>query len=364
LRRLIPLALATLAVAGAGTAAAAGAASATTTGSAAITQAPWGDRALPSHVYSPYFESWDSTDGSLPQLSQESGAKYVVLAFLETDQPGSCTAYWNGDTSTPISATVAGSFGSQIAAIQRAGGQVVPSFGGYTADTTGTELADSCTSVDAIAKVYESLVTTYHITRIDLDVEADSVTNTAGIERRNEAIAQAEAWGRAHHKLIQFSYTLPTFPTGLPSAELGVLQNAQAEHARISVVNLLTFDYYFGTQQDMLADAEQAATALEGQLATLHPHASARALWDQVGITEMPGIDDYGADETFSTSQAPALEQWATAHGLGELSIWALQRDNGGCPGTKGASSCSGVAQPAWYFSHVFEPFSYLTAWH
>jgi hypothetical protein len=359
LRRLIPLALATLAVAGAGTAAVTGAASATTTSTAKAAHASWGARALPAHVYSPYFESWDSTDGSLAQLSHESGAKYVALAFLQTDQAGSCTTYWNGSTSTPISATVAGSFGADIAAIQRAGGQVIPSFGGYTADTTTTELADSCTSVASIAKVYESLVTTYHITRIDLDVEADSVNNTAGIERRNQAIAQAEAWGRVHHKLIQFVYTLPTFPTGLPAAELGVLQNAVAEHAKISVVNLEAFDYYFGTQQDMLANAEQAATALESQLATLYPHAPARALWEQVGITEMPGIDDFGADETFSTAQAPALEHWATAHGLGELSTWAVQRDNGSCPGTKGASSCSGVAQPTWYFNHVFEPFSY-----
>ena len=77
---------------------------------------------LPAHIYAPYFESWDSTDGGLAQLSQESGAKYVTLAFLETDQPGSCTAYWNGDTSTPISATAAGSFGVDIAAIQRQAG--------------------------------------------------------------------------------------------------------------------------------------------------------------------------------------------------------------------------------------------------
>ena len=359
MRRLVPLALAALAAAGAGTAAVTGAANAAT---ASPQHAPVAARPLPSHVYAPYFETWDSTDGSMAQLSQESGAKYLTLAFLQTDQAGSCTAYWNGDTSTPISATVAGSFGADIAAIQRAGGQVIPSFGGYTADTTNTELADSCTSVDAIAKVYESLVTTYHITRIDLDVEADSVTNTAGIQRRNEAIAEAEAWGRAHHKLIQFTYTLPTFPTGMPSAELGVLQDAVAEHAKISMVNFLTFDYYIGTQQDMLADTEQAATAVEGQLATLYPHASARALWDQIGVTEMPGIDDFGAAETFSTSQAPALASWAAAHGLGELSMWALQRDNGNCPGTKGAGACSGVAQPAWYFSHVFEPFSYLPA--
>ena len=54
------------------------------------------------------------------------------------------------------------------------------------------------------------------------------------------------------------------------------------------------------------------------------------------------------------------MEQWAASHGLGELSMWALQRDNGNCPGTQGAGSCSGVAQPTWYFSHVFDLFSYL----
>jgi hypothetical protein len=315
---------------------------------------------LPAHVYAPYFETYDTTDGGLAQLSAESGAHYLTLAFLETSQAGSCSAYWNGDTSTPISATATGSFGADIAAIQAHGGNVIPSFGGYTADTTGTELADSCTSVDAIAKVYESLVTTYHISRIDLDVEADSVTNTAGIVRRNQAIAEAEEWAARHHLRLSFSYTLPTFATGLPAAELGVLQNAIAEHAKIAVVNLLAFDYYYGTQQDMLTDAEQAATGAEAQLATLYPGLPAKKLWDRIGITEMPGIDDYGPDETFSTSQAPALEAWAVAHGIGELSIWALQRDNGNCPGTKGATDCSGVAQPTWYFSHTFEPFSYL----
>lgn len=316
--------------------------------------------ALPPHVYAPYFEAWDSTDGGLAQLSAASGAKYLTLAFLETDQSGSCNAYWNGSTATPVSATAAGSFGADIAAIQASGGNVIPSFGGYTADTTGTELADSCTSVDAIAKVYESLITTYHVPRIDLDIEQSSLANTAGITRRNQAIAETEAWAAQHGKQIQFSYTLPTFPTGLPSAELGVLQNAVAEGAKISTVNIMTFDYWYGTPQDMLTDAESAATALHGQLAGLYPGLSPRARWRMIGVTQMQGIDDFGTDETFTTAQAPAFAIWALSRGLGEISVWALQRDNGNCPGTKGASSCSGVAQPTWFYSHVFEPFSYL----
>jgi len=312
-------------------------------------------RPLPYQVFAPYFETYDTSAGSLAAQSEQSGAKFLSLAFLQTATAGSCVADWDGDPAQPIGAA---SFGSDIAAIQAHGGNVIPSFGGYTADTTNTEIADSCTSVPAIAGVFESLVTTYHVSRIDLDVEANSVTNTAGINRRNEAIAATEAWAAAHHQHIQFDYTLPTFPTGLPAAELAVLQNAVADGARISTVNLLTFDYYFGTQQDMLADTETAASGLFGQLQALYPDATAKQLWHMVGVTEMPGIDDFGAAETFSTADAAALLHWAERQGIGLLSFWALQRDNGSCPGTKGAGNCSGVVQPAWYFSHVFERFT------
>ncbi len=311
-------------------------------------------RPLPHQVFAPYYEMYD-TGTDLAALSQQSGARYLSLAFLETATAGSCTAYWDGDTTAPIAAS---SFGADIAAIQDRGGNVIPSFGGFTADTTTTDIADSCTSVPAIAAVYESLITTYHVPRIDLDVEADSLANTAGINRRNEAIAMTEEWAAAHHRRIQFSYTLPTFPTGLPAAELGVLQNAAADGARIAVVNLLTFDYFFGTQQDMVANTESAAAGLFTQLQTLYPAATDRQLWHMIGVTEMPGIDDFGPDETFSTADAVTILDWAQRQGIGMISFWALQRDNGGCTGTKGAGTCSGVSQPTWYFSHVFEHFT------
>ena len=311
-------------------------------------------RPLPNQVFAPYYEMYD-TSTDLATLSQQSGARYLSLAFLETAASGSCTAYWDGDTTEPIAPA---SYGADIAAIQAHGGNVIPSFGGYTADTTNTDIADSCTSVASIAQVYESLITTYNVPRIDLDVEADSLTNTAGINRRNEAIALTEAWAAAHHRQIQFSYTLPTFPTGLTASGLAVLQNAVADGARISTVNLLTFDYYLGTQQDMVADTESAAAGLFSQLQTLYPTAPAWQLWHMIGVTEMPGIDDFGTDETFSTANAVTILNWARHQGIGLISFWALQRDNGGCPGTKGASTCSGVTQPTWFFSHVFEHFT------
>ncbi|MGH3154016.1 MAG: hypothetical protein ACRDOB_25245, partial [Streptosporangiaceae bacterium] len=57
---------------------------------------------LPRHVLAPYYETYD-TSTDLAAQSRASGARFLSLAFLETAQAGSCTAYWNGDTTEPIS---------------------------------------------------------------------------------------------------------------------------------------------------------------------------------------------------------------------------------------------------------------------
>jgi hypothetical protein len=330
-------ALAMIGFAGAGPAAAAAAAAA----------------ALPPHVFAPYFEVYNGDDPVT--MSQESGAKYLTFAFIQTASAGSCTAYWNGDTSEPIASST---FGSDISAIQAAGGNVIPSFGGYTADTTDIDIADSCTSVASIAQVYENVITTYNIPRIDLDIEQNSLTDTAGINRRNEAVAEVEAWAAANGRSIQFSYTMPSTTTGMDSQDEAVIQNAIADGATVSVVNLMTFDYYIGTEQEMATDTETAGASLHSQLQSLYPSDSSAQLWDMVGITEMPGIDDYGTDETFTEADAATVLSWAQSKGINTLSFWALQRDNGGCPGTSGSDSCSGISQPTWYFSNTFEPFT------
>src|SRR5271154_6036569 len=72
--------------------------SATTSAHAATS---WGG-GLPQQLYAPYYESYD-TSTDMATLSQQSGARDLTLAFLETAQAGSCTAYWNGLTTQPIS---------------------------------------------------------------------------------------------------------------------------------------------------------------------------------------------------------------------------------------------------------------------
>jgi hypothetical protein len=322
-------------------------------GIAAVQPTPAGAATLPAHVFAPYFEAWTGEDPAT--LSQQSGAKYLTMAFIQAATKGSCTPYWNGDTGSPIASST---FGASISSIHAAGGDVIPSFGGYTADNTGTEIADSCTNVGQIAAAYEKVITTYGITRIDLDTEDNSLHNSGGIDRRNKAVKQVEDWAASTGRTVQFSYTLPTTTGGLGSDGLAVLQNAVSNGARIDVVNIMTFDYYDGATHEMANDTRSAANGLHGQLASLYPGKSSSALWNMVGVTEMIGIDDYGPAETFTTADAGTVERWAASTGINTLSFWALQRDNGGCPGTKGAGNCSGVSQDTWFFSHAFEPFT------
>jgi len=309
---------------------------------------------LPTHVYAPYFEAW--TTDSISTIAQQSGARYLTLAFIQTPTKGSCVPTWNGDSTQTMAA---GRYQSDIATLRGTGGDVIPSFGGFSADHSGTEIADSCADVNALAAAYESVITTYNVTRLDMDVESNSLNNTAGIDRRNKALAQVEAWAAANGRTVQVQYTLPVEPAGLEANGLAVLQNATANGTRVDVVNIMTFDYYDRTTTDMGAAALSAAGGLFNQLHSLYPGKTTAQLWAMEGNTILPGIDDYPKKtEVTYLPDAQKLESFAVANGLGLLSIWAIQRDNGGCPGSRDKNNCSGIVQNTWDFSHILEPFT------
>jgi hypothetical protein len=309
---------------------------------------------MPAHVYAPYFETW--TTDSITTTAQQSGARYFTLAFVEVPTKGSCTPVWNGDAAQTMAA---GRYLSDIGSLRALGGDVIPSFGGFSADNGGTELADSCTNINQIAAAYESVITTYNVTRLDMDVEVKSLSNAAGIDRRNKAIKIVEDWAAAQSRPLQISYTLPVEPAGLESNGLAVLQNAVANNARVDVVNIMTFDYYDHVTTQMGAAAISAAQGLHAQLAALYPAKTSAQLWAMEGNTILPGIDDFPKKtEVTFLADAQQLLTFAQANGIGTLSIWAIQRDNGGCPGGRDKNDCSGIVQNTWDFTHLLSPYT------
>jgi len=309
---------------------------------------------LPTHVWAPYFETW--TTDSITDVATRSGARFFTLAFLETTGKSSCTLAWDGSKTQTVAA---GRYLTDIASLRSLGGDVIPSFGGWSADQGGTEIGDSCKNVDSIASAYEQLVTTYDVTRLDFDIEGRSLTKTDGIDRRNQAIAKLQAWAAGAGRTVQIQYTLPTTRNGLEASGLAVLQNALSRGVRVDIVNPMTFDYYDRADMPMGASAISALTALHGQLKMLHQGASDAALWAMEGATIMNGLDDY-PKKTESTSLVDAgqILAFAQQQGMSALSMWAIERDNGGCPGTTGGNACSGITQAEWDFTHALASFT------
>jgi hypothetical protein len=124
----------------------------------------------------------------------------------------------------------------------------------------------------------------------------------------------------------------------------------------------MAFDYYIKASKTGIEMGTAAIQALYGthrQLGRLYPGLSRPRLWALEGITLLPGIDDYPKKtEVTYLSDARDVARFARAHRLPLISIWAIQRDSGGCPGTVDSNSCSGIRQARWAFSHLIEGYA------
>ena len=194
---------------------------------------------------------------------------------------------------------------------------------------------------------YEKVITTYHVSRLDL--EEDSLNNYAGIDRRNKAIAMVERGAQRTHRSVQFVYTIPTDTTGTDQGGSYVLQNALANRAQIAIVNIMTFDYYDNLPHELADNTEGAAQQLYDRLHGLYPGKTPSQLWGMIGVTEDLGVDDFGPAETFTLADARTVERWAAARGLAELSFWNVQDDN-----TAGSQQ----KQSPYEYSRILEPFT------
>jgi hypothetical protein len=337
--------------------------------SAATANLSFWQRPLPYRLYAPYYESYLAPDTpSITATAKASGARFMTIAFLQSKGTKSCAVDWNGTASQPLAY-----YNADIASLRRLGGNVIPSFGGYSADTFGshdhgTEIADSCTNVQQIAAVYEQVVRTLRVTRLDMDVESNAETYAAGINRRDEAIAIAQRWAARHRIRLQIQFTLPVEPTGLGQAGLSVLRNAIADGVQVYSVNIMVFDYYLPHEgvMNMSKTAITCANAVHAELARLYPRLSSRQVWRMEAMTMLPGISDFGKDETTTIHDARVMLAFEQKMHMNFLSIWAIQRDNQGpkgCLGQADSNTCSGIKQAPWAFDHALMHFTRWFRW-
>ncbi|MBF9066899.1 chitinase [Streptacidiphilus fuscans] len=296
----------------------------------------------PSQVFAPYVDTGLSNT-TLTTVASDYGTKYFTLAFV--DGSG---CQWSLPNES--------GWQSQISSLQAQGGDVSISFGGYTTDTNGTDLGNTCSSASAMAAQVESVVTTLGVSHLDFDIESNEVTNSADITLTAQALAQVRSWASANGQSLTISYTIPAAPTGLTSSGVNVLTNAVANGFTPDIVNIMTMDY--GTSgTEMGSAANQALDATAAQVASAFG-ISTSAAYARLGNTPMIGQND-SAGEVFSLGDASTVESYAAQRGIAELSFWSEGRDNGGCPGqTTASSTCSGVSQNSGAFTQAFQAFT------
>src|SRR5258706_7040842 len=190
---------------------------------------------------------------------------------------------------------------------------------------------------------YKRFIDKLSLPRIDLDIEAAVLNDTAANDRRNQALANLQHQYAAAGKTLAVDYTLPVNPTGLESNSISLLNNAKSHNLNVNLVNIMTMDY--GPAMDMGAAAIQAANALHGQLGQIWNTKTSAQLWAMEGNTPMIGVNDTSA-EVFTTGNASTLESFAASNGIQLLAFWALGRDNQGS---------SGTPQSTYQFTNIFK---------
>lgn len=300
-------------------------------------------------VSAPYVDLGAYPTPSLTQLAAASGLKQFTLAFV-INGSGPCTASWFGAYDP-----VTGWDKADIDAFRADGGDVRVSFGG----ANGTELAQSCTSVSALAAQYQQVVDTYGLDRIDFDIEGAAVTDHASIDRRSAALAQVQAAQRAKGLDLRVSLTLPVLPTGLTADGVYVLQSAKNAGLAVSTVNVMAMDFGDATAPDpagkMGAYAIQSAQSTQAQILQVWPDLTPAQAWASVGVTPMLGQND-NASEVFGLSDAQQLISFAQTEHLGELAFWEMTRDANACTGS--LSRCTDIPQTPYEFSTMFAAFN------
>ena len=304
--------------------------------------------AFPSRVFAPYVDTLLYPAFPLAQTAASTGVKYFTLAFI-TNGANRCQASWGGVIALSENYMLA-----DINNLRAAGGNVIMSFGG----ANGTELAQSCQTVDALAVQYRAVIEKYNSTSLDFDIEGGAILDAAANDRRAKAIAVLQSEAAAENRILNVSFTLPVLPTGLEQSGVSLLRNAVANNVNVSIVNIMAMDY--GAVADPNRMGQNAVDAANATFAQIQPVFSNRAPSDvrrMIGITPMIGLNDV-SPEVFTLSDAQVLLTYANANNAGRIAMWSATRDKPCAGAPQVAADCSGVAQTPFAFANAFKSFT------
>ncbi|MFE0729068.1 carbohydrate binding domain-containing protein [Streptomyces antibioticus] len=286
----------------------------------------------------PYlYEGWGDPP-SVSTVMSATGVKWFTMAFVLDG--GGCNPMW--DSSRPLTGGVDQSVINQIRA---AGGDVVPSFGGWS----GSKLGANCSSASALAAALQKVIDAYGLKAIDMDVENSDEFENEAVQAR---ILTALKTVKANNPGLKTIVTFGTSTTGPTYFGNRLIEQAKSLNADIDVFTIMPFD--FGGGSDMYGNTVNATEGLKNKLKSTFGWDDATA-YAHIGISGMNGLSDQ--QENTTPAIWTAIRDWANAHHLARLAFWSVNRDRP-CPGGGVTSNCSGISQSNWQFTSITAGFT------
>ncbi|MFI5764208.1 carbohydrate binding domain-containing protein [Streptomyces sp. NPDC051563] len=267
------------------------------------------------------------------------GTKWFTMAFILSS--GGCNASWDGQR--PLTGGVDQ---STIASIRAAGGDIVPSIGGWQ----GNKLGPNCSSAEALAGAYQQVISAYGLKAIDVDIENTDEFENAVVQDR---ILGALKIVKQNNPGLKTILTFGTATTGPTSWGNRLIEQSKALNAGIDVFTIMPFDFG-NASTDMYASTVSATEGLKAKLKSVYGWDDATA-YSHIGISGMNGLSD--TQETTTVQNWTDIRNWANSHHIARLAFWSVNRDRG-CPGGGLQETCSGIAQSDWQFTSITAGFT------
>ncbi|MGV9255760.1 carbohydrate binding domain-containing protein [Streptomyces sp. NPDC003697] len=275
---------------------------------------------------------------SATSVMSATGTKWYTMAFMLDS--GGCNPAWDG--SRPLTG---GTDQSVINQIRSAGGDVVPSFGGWQ----GSKLGANCSSASALAAALQKVIDAYGLKAIDMDIEnTDEFENEAVQAKILTALKTVKANNPGLKTIITFG-TTTTGPTYYGNR---LIEQAKSLNADIDVFTVMPFD--FGGGADMYGSTVNAAEGLKAKLKSTFGWDDATA-YAHIGISGMNGLSDQ--QENTTPAIWTQIRDWANSRHIARLAFWSVNRDRP-CPGGGVTSNCSGISQSNWQFTSITAGFT------
>ncbi|WP_129311460.1 chitinase [Streptomyces sp. L2] len=293
-----------------------------------------GDSPAAPMAVAPYLYNGWGDPPNPSTITQATGVKWFTLAFVLSN--GYCDPQWDG--SRPLTGGVDQ---RTIDTVRGNGGDVIPSFGGYS----GNKLESSCSSAGELASAYQKVINAYGLKAIDIDIEADAYSNPTVQQRTVDALKTVKADNAGLKVYI-------TIGTGQSGPDTSLINRAASSGLTVDAWAIMPFDFG-GAGQNMGNLTTRAAEGLKNALKNAYGYTDDRAYRD-MGISSMNGITDN--NETVTVNDFRTILAYAQQHHLARLTFWSANRDR---PCTGGsADSCSGVNQSDWDYTRVFAAYT------